>query len=132
MVVAVYPTSWDALKWPWKRHELQDYLGELVDPVETSKWLNPDPEGPLIGIDQVVHFFFDDNDFDLGDVGYSLLDEDEVAAIGEVKAAIEAILETNQSGGDAYFLDHPLWGRVQGAAGDALILLASKGLARFT
>lgn len=111
-----YPSDWASLRHPWVRAELLDYLGELIDPAETAKWLRPDPQGPIIGIEQTFHFFFDDHDFDAGEIGYSLFDQDEVAAIARVKEMLEAIHVRNTTGDNRYFLEHPKWPLVISAA----------------
>jgi len=123
-----YPPAWSRLQWPWVRMELLGQLDELADPLATAKWLRPDPRGPIIGIDQQFHFFFDDHDFDREDIGYSLFDADEVTAIASVKDALEQILNTNEDGDDPYFLEHPLWPRVVDSATRARDLLSTKGV----
>ncbi len=123
-----YPPAWTSLRYPWVRAELQDCLAELSDPVETAKWLKPDPRGPVIGIEEQFHFFFDDHDFDARAIGYSLFDEAEVAAIDKVKEAMLAIHRTNKTGDDRYFLSHPLWPSVANAAATALVLFNARGV----
>lgn len=123
-----YPLAWATLQHPWVREELLGYLAELADPRETEKWFNPDPRGEAAGIDQQFHFFFDDHDFDDTDVGYSLLDRDEVVAIGHVKAALQAIHATNRNGDSRYFVKHRLWPRVMNAAFTAHAILSAKGV----
>jgi len=123
-----YPPNWSSLRYPWVRAELLDYLAELGDPSATAKWLKPDPQGPIIGIDQTFHFFFDDYDFSAGQIGYSLFDEEEVAAIASVKQALEAIFTTNKAGDDRYFLEHPQWAPVVSAAVRAHAKLSTKGV----
>lgn len=128
-MAARYPSAWSSLRYPWVRAELLEYLAELCDAAETTKWLKLAPQGPIIGIDQTFHFFFDDHDFDAGDISYSLFDEEEVAAIAEVKQQLNAIHVTNKAGDDRYFLDHPLWPSVVVAARTARDLLSAKGVA---
>jgi hypothetical protein len=130
-MTARYPSAWNSLRYPWVRSELLGYLDELCDPLETAKWLRPDSQGPIIGINQTFHFFFDDHDFDAGDISYSLFDEEEVAAIAGVKDALNAIHVTNKRGDDRYYLEHPLWPSVVNAAGKARSLLITKGVATF-
>ncbi len=124
-----YPSAWSSLRYPWVRAELLEYLVELCDPAKTAKWLKPDPQGPIIGIDQTFHFFFDDHGFDAGDISYSLFDEEEVALIARVKRSLNAIHVTNKAGDDRYFLEHPLWPSVVDAARSARDLLSAKGVA---
>lgn len=96
-MTARYPSTWGSLRCPCARAELLEYLAELCDPAETAKWLKPESQGPVIGIDQTFHCFFDDHDFDAGDISYSLFDEEEVAAIARVKRALNAIHVTKKS-----------------------------------
>ena len=126
-----YPPAWSALQYPWVRAELLNCLAEICDPAETAKWLTPDPHGPIIGIHQTIHFFFDDHDFDAGDIGYSLFDGEEVTAIARVKDALNSILVTKKSGDDRYYLEHPLWHSVIDAAEKARDALSTKGVATF-
>jgi hypothetical protein len=130
-MTARYPSAWSSLRYPWVRAELLEYVAELCDPAATANWLKPDPQGPIIGIDQTFHFFFDDHDFDAGEIGYSLFDEEEVAAIVGIKGALNAIHVTNKAGDDRYFLEHPLWPSVLDAARTARDLLSAKGVATF-
>jgi hypothetical protein len=126
-----YPASWANLEFPWVRDELILYLEELADPAATAKWLNPDPKGPIIGIDQTFHFFFDDREFGPHSVGWTLFDLEEVAAISKVTVELDSILQTNRKGDDRYFLSHPRWPKVASAAAQARELLAGKGLPVF-
>jgi hypothetical protein len=123
-----YPSGWCVLGAPQFRLELLLTLGELADPRQTERWRNPDPAGPVIGIDQTIHFLFDDHDFDAGEIGWSLFDEAELTAVSRVIDEIEAILVTNRNAKDAYFLDHTRWPAVEQAAKAALDQLQAKGL----
>jgi len=111
-----------------------DYVAELADPRETAKWLNPDPHGPIIGIDQTIHFFFDDHDCDDEAIGCWLFDHSEVQAVIAIRRAIDAILDTatDVDADDRYFLSHPLWPTVVAAASDALAVLTPKGVPSFS
>lgn len=126
-----FPDNWSRLKYPWQRFELIDSLDELRDPARTARWLDKDPNGPIVGIDETFHFFFDDHDFDAGAIGYSLFDDHEVTLIAGVKNGLQAILETNKDGDDAYFLAHPLWPDVVIAAEAAYSHLARSGTAEW-
>lgn len=123
-----YPPAWASLRHPWVRAELLSYLAELINPAETAKWLSPDPQGPIIGIEQHFHFFFDDHSFDAGDIGHSLFDEEEVAVIAEVREVLEAIHAANTAGDNRYFLEHPQWPSVINAAAAARALIGKRGL----
>ena len=103
-------------------------MAELTDPRETEKWFNPDPREGATGINSQFHFFFDDHNFDDTDIGYSLLDREEVVAIGHVKAALQAIHTTNRNGDSRYFVEHRLWPRVMHAAFTAQAILNAKGV----
>lgn len=129
----VFPSSWTSLKYPHVRAELLHYVTELSDPRETAKWLDPDPNGPIIGIDQQIHFFFDDYDYDDEAIGIWLFDHSEVRAVLAVKRAIDAILETavGVDADDRFFLSHPLWTTVVDAATQALDILNAKGKPSF-
>jgi hypothetical protein len=127
----VYPDGWARLTLPNVRAELLGRLTELCDPAQTALWLAKDPNGPIVGIDETFHFFFDDHDFDDGDVGSALFDEGEVRIIAAVKDSLDAILETNRNGDDAYFLGHPLWPKVVAAAEIAYDHLPQHGIANW-
>lgn len=77
---------------PEKRKELILYLEELAADDPEELWRNERKQGLVSDIDQIFHFFFDDNDFDEGAIGESLLDSKEAKAIDEVKALLNAML----------------------------------------
>jgi hypothetical protein len=123
-----YPPAWEALRHPWVRMELLGYLDEVADPDLTKLWRAPSLSDEAIGIDQVIHFLFDDHEFAAGgEVGAALLDADESRAVRAVAEAIDAIVAGNRKGDDAYFLDHPLWPQVEQAAAAAAQLLRRQG-----
>jgi hypothetical protein len=109
------------------RAELLLDLAELADPRATAKWLAPDPNGPIIGMKQTMHFFFDDHDFDNGAIGWSLFDDREVRAIDSLKVAIESVFLSDRGGDDAAYLSSPLWQAVVHAAREAHALFGEKG-----
>ena len=111
---------------PYRRDELILYLEELARPDPRPVWRAEMERGLVSGIDQVFHFFFDDNDFDRTAIGVTLLNESEVAAIQKVNAALETILESVGDGGDDVFAEHPIWPQVSEAASQALRQLAPK------
>ncbi|MBX3480225.1 MAG: hypothetical protein KF842_07485 [Caulobacter sp.] len=115
-----------SLKYPQIRIELISELEDLRRSDLADEWKRQANAGLVAGIDQVFHFFFDDHDFDAGDIGYVLFDEREVTAVKAVKRALEHILETNRDGGDAYFLGHPEWSKVASAAAAAHALLTDR------
>jgi hypothetical protein len=111
---------------PYRRDELVLYLNELQTPDPRSLWREESERGLISGIDQVFHFFFDDNDFDETAIGVTLLNASEVEAIQNVKAALGAILESVGDAGDDVFAQHPLWPQVSTAASNALEQLSAK------
>ena len=104
---------------PDKRQELILYLKDLAAEDPEELWRNEREQGLVSDIDQICHFFFDDNDFDEGAVGYSLLDVNEVEAIGEVKALLDAMLVDLPKGDEAAFVNHHLWPRLRAKAVEA-------------
>ena len=67
-------------------------------------------------MDEVIHFFFDDHDFDEKDVGAVLFDRAEVDAVAKVQRALDAVLKVVGDAGDDDFVKHPLWQDVRSAA----------------
>jgi hypothetical protein len=112
-----------SLSMPHQRDELILYLEELETPDPRVVWREEREKGLISGIDQVFHFFFDDNDFDASAVGAVLLNHSEVAAIQKVKASLQAILESVGDEGDDLFVQHPHWPQVTAAASNALTQL---------
>ena len=94
---------------PEKRAEIILYLKELAADDPTELWRNERKRGLVSDIDQIFHFFFDDNNFDDGDIGASLLDSKEVSSIHEVKSLLDAMLTDLPNGDDADFVKHSLW-----------------------
>ena len=112
-----------AIRHPQRRHELLWYLFELASPSEQhERWILQKSRSPgqMEGFDFVVHFFFDDTD--LGEhtdneLGYILIDELEVSAVGQVSKALNTVLKAvvgNQP--DAVYLARAEWQRVIAAA----------------
>ncbi|MBB6228936.1 hypothetical protein FHS79_003130 [Polymorphobacter multimanifer] len=104
-----------ALSQPHVRHELQIFLSELQAADPRATWRAERVSGLASGIDQVFHFFFDDNDFDEGAVGVSLLSEVEVRGVAGVKQALEQVLAAVGDADDDAFVGHPLWAGVRQA-----------------
>ena len=104
---------------PDKRQELILYLKELAAEDPEALWRKEREQGLVSDIDQIFHFFFDDNDFDEGAVGYSLLDVNEAKVIGEVKALLDAMLMDLPNGNDVAFVSHHLWPRLRAMAVEA-------------
>jgi hypothetical protein len=104
---------------PDRRDELVLYLRELELPDPRGVWRHESEKGLATGIDEVFHFFFDDNDFDQTAIGVTLLNGSEVAAVEKLKSSLEAVLENVGDKGDDAFVEHPLWREVTAAAVDA-------------
>ncbi len=78
------------------------------------------------GIDQVIHFFFDDHDFDDTEIGISLLDANEVALVQGVRTALDTLLKKLPRGSDDDFVGHRFWPKVTDAARAAHQEIASR------
>jgi len=120
-----YPQNWAGLKYPWKRAELIEYLRELSAADPCAIWADERRQGLISGIDEVFHFFFDDNDFDGRAVGWSLLDPSEAILIEAVKQPLERILAEHPQGDDRAFTTHRLWSDVRSAAAAAFARVAA-------
>jgi hypothetical protein len=114
------------LSMPYRREELILYLKELGTSDPRPVWREERERGLISGIDQVFHFFFDDNDFGETAIGVTLLNHSEVAAIQNVKDPLEAILGSVGDAGDNVFAEHPFWPQVAAAASKAFRLLGPK------
>jgi hypothetical protein len=104
---------------PEKRAEIVLYLNELAAEDPEEVWRKERERGLVSGIDQIFHFFFDDNDFDEDAIGESLLDVEEAKAINEVKALLDGMLVNLPKGDDAAFVSHHLWPRLRAKAQEA-------------
>lgn len=111
-----YPSTWAGLRYPWQRAELLSYLEELSAPHPQHRWAAERHQGKLSGIDEVVHFLFDDHDFNDADVGASLLDRTEVALVQSVKHELDQITQDLPQGGDDDYVAHSRWPAVTAAA----------------
>lgn len=105
---------------PEKREELILYLRELAAEDPEALWRNERDQGLVSDIDQIFHFFFDDNDFDESAIGQSLLDVEEVKTIMEVKVLLDAMLVDLPKGANTAFVSHSLWPRLRIEAQEAL------------
>ncbi|GAA4766556.1 hypothetical protein GCM10023219_09890 [Stakelama sediminis] len=110
---------------PQLREELRSYLSELAADDPRAIWQQERQEGLSSGIDEVFHFFFDDHDFDKGDVGVVFFDPQEVAAVGAVKQALDAMLKVVGDKSDDDFVVHRLWVNVTTSARAAQEVLAA-------
>lgn len=111
-----YPPGWAGLRYPWQRAELLSVLEELAAPDPRRQWATDRNEGKAAGIDEVIHFLFDDHDFDDRDLGFSLLDQAEVALVQSVKFQLDRITRQFPKGGDNDYVTHALWQEVTTAA----------------
>jgi len=102
-----------------KRAQIVLYLKELAAEDPKEVWRKERERGLVSGIDQIFHFFFDDNDFDETAIGESLLDGEEVTTINEVKALLNEMLVDLPNGDDAAFFSHHLWPRLRAKAQEA-------------
>ncbi|WP_442780897.1 SCO4402 family protein [Caulobacter sp. SL161] len=114
-----FPPDWADLLNPWIRVELIAYLEELAIPDPRPIWRAQAKQGLISGVDQVIHFFFDDHDFDDSDVGSCLFDQAEVALVQSVKRALDRLVEKLPYGGDEEYVTNPLWKSVTASASAA-------------
>jgi hypothetical protein len=115
-----YPASWAILKHPWTRRDLLLSLEALTWGNPMELWADQRREGLVVGFNEVIHFFFDDHDFDADDVGFSLFDEREVALIAAVKGPLNSICIDLPNGDDLQSVRHPMWAEVSCASSNAL------------
>ena len=102
-----------------KRAQIVLYIKELAADDPKEVWRKERERGLVSGIDQIFHFFFDDNNFDEAAIGESLLDGEEVTTINEVKALLDEMLVDLPNGDDAAFVSHHLWPRLRAKAQEA-------------
>src|SRR3954447_8169378 len=88
-----------SLSMPYRRDELILYLRELEAPDPRVVWRQERERGLSSDIDEVFHFFFDDNDFDESCIGVTLLNHSEVAGGHHVKERLEGKLGRGGGGG---------------------------------
>jgi hypothetical protein len=92
-------------------------LQELATPDPRPLWAAKRREGLVVGANQVVHFLFNDNDFDEPSIGAMLLSADEVAVIDAVKRELDPIIDgLPADGDDDGYVTHPRWPHVTAAA----------------
>lgn len=120
-----FPDTWVTLKYPGIRGELLQVLDELTldDPI--SQWSGQRSQGWCVGFDEVVHFLFDDHDFDERDIGFSLLDGSEVQAFGALKTALGLICDDLPEGNDEQSVSHPSGPQIRKLAAAAAQVLRS-------
>ncbi|GEM_PF-2206616 len=108
------------LRQPWARAELLAYLEELAAPDPRAIWIDETRRGLVSGIDQIIHFFFDDHDLDHRALGDVLIDKGEVAAVKPVLCALDHLVQRLPDGGDDDYAGHAAWPAVRNAAREAL------------
>jgi len=89
-------------------------------------WERERQSGLVAGIDQSIHFLFDDHEFDESDVGFSLFDTEETRAVSAVKSALDRLIVALPSGQDAEYVSHAMWPQVTAAAAAAHGLLSRR------
>lgn len=114
--MASFPSHWASLSHPYVRDELVLTLEELAADDPRKVWAAERQNNVIAGVDQVIHFLFDDNDFSEADVGLTLLDQRELALVEAVKTALDPIINALPQGSDDDYVDHPLWRNVTAAA----------------
>ncbi len=70
----------------------------------------------VTGVNQVIHFLFDDNDFSEADVGVTLFDRRELALIEALKSEFDPIINELPQGSDDDYVTHSRWRNVTAAA----------------
>ena len=91
-------------------------------------WAQERERGLTADIDEVIHFLFDDHDFDEGEIGRSLRSEDEVRAIEALKQVLGELCDLHPDGGDDDFVGHPRWSEVRRLALEARTRLDANDL----
>ena len=114
-----------AVTYPWVRAELIAYLRELAVSDPRPIWAEEFQRGLVAGIDQVIHFFFDDHDFDTANVWATVNAATEVEAVGAVKLALDRLVAAHPHGGDDDYVLDPAWREVTRAAISALACVES-------
>lgn len=121
-----YPTSWAPLRHPWVRRELIEQLKDLSVADPRPIWEQERQNGRVAGIEQTIHFLFDDHEFDEADIGYSLFDTAETRALSSVKSALDPLIAALPDGQDTEYVSHPFWPQVTAAAAAAHSLLSRR------
>ncbi|AZS20487.1 hypothetical protein CSW63_07370 [Caulobacter sp. FWC26] len=125
-----FPPGWADLRYPWIRAELIAYLEEIATPDPRPIWRAEAQQGLISDVDQVMHFFFDDHDFDEKAVGVYLFDTAEVALVQSVKYALDRLVQKLPHGGNDEYVTDPLWKAVTASASaayDAISARAAEG-----
>src|SRR6476619_1900757 len=115
-----YTATWATLKHPWTRRDLMLSLQELTSDNPVELWAEQRREGLVVGFSEAIHFFFDEHDFNAGDVGFSLFDDGEIGLIAAVKGPLDSICTDLPNGNDLQSVRHPMWADVRRASSNAL------------
>ena len=127
------PEMWVNVEYPERRMELLNYLRELADPeYQRMAWVDRSIERDLFnGIDEVIHFFFDDTylstDID-GCIGDMLIDAQEVEVVKPVVDRLDKLVSELGTVESAQYLNHLSWPTLVRLANDALAVLLLKGV----
>jgi hypothetical protein len=121
-VTQKYPPAWSDLKYPWQRAELFAFLADAQNPSlyeDTSE------------VKFLMNFIFDDHDFKPAarQLGWMLLDRDEVEAIAAFVAVFDAALGPREKSLSAITAGE--WGPVATEAARARECLPRQGEAWF-
>jgi hypothetical protein len=142
----VYPPNWSALRFKEMRWSLLHYLWELSDSdYQRRAWVERTIDTHIIlGIDQIVHFFFDDTWLaerpdDL--IGVLFFDQGEADVIKPITAALDAMIADWKQAGlqsqlahreeQEWFIKHSRWPELVRCAQIAKALLDSRGVPEF-
>lgn len=130
-----FPDAWRILQWPEKRAELSEILNELSDRKrQDSFWMRGyDRDGNLSGINPVINFLFDDNDFIEKDkvLGTILFDENEYRALIELVQVLDLLIAELGDAPTSDFVCNPKWNEVVLSASNAREILGRTGAARW-
>lgn len=121
-----YPVSWNALDRPVVRHGLILTLQELATPDPRPIWDAQRRRGLWAGIDETIHYLFDDYPLDEHGIGDSLFDLAEVQAVSAVTRALDPLIAALPEGQDDEYVSHPAWPQVTAAAATVHALLAPR------
>lgn len=111
-----FPSHWAHLSHPHVRAELVLTLEELAADDPREIWIAGRQKNLITGVNQIIHFLFDDNDFSEADVGATLFDRRELALIEAVKSELDPIIDQLPQGSDDEYITHPRWRNVTVAA----------------
>lgn len=112
-----------------KRIELMALLRELSDSeLQQRLWIRHEDFPNASGIDQVIHFIFDDTNIGIepeSEIGIIFDNAEEARCLNAVAKSLETILDELGDASSAEFLKHPKWPEVMSHASAALKVLES-------